>query len=252
MKTGYAMFSARDLVTDPEGMRSTLKALSEMGYEGVEFFLYAGVEAEQLKEMLSEYRLEAIATHIHRGRWEADTDGEIEYAAKAGIRRLVYPWVAPEERSEEDFRKLKDYLEELSVKCAAKGIELLYHNHDFEFTPMGDGRVMDFLLEQSSAYAFELDTFWAEFAGVNTPKYMEKLDGRIPMIHIKDYAGIDETGWPQITAIGTGKLDNEPIIQAARKQNKEWLIVELDTSPYPVLESAKMSIDYIRGMLDRK
>ena len=252
MKIGYAMYSARDLVTDPEGMRSTLKALAEMGYDGVEFFLYADVEPEQLKAMLAEYGLEAIATHVHKPRWEADTNGEIEYAVKAGIPYLVYPWIAPEERNEESFRQIQKELVVLAEKCAERGIKLQYHNHDFEFVPMGDGKVMDFLLAESNAYSFELDTFWSEFAGVNAPKYMEKLGSRIPMIHIKDFTGVDEAGWPQITAIGSGKLDNVPIIKAAEEMGKEWLIVELDTSPYPVLESAKMSIEYVKSVLDRK
>lgn len=250
MKIGYSMYSARDLVKGPEDMKNTLKALAEMGYEGVEFFLYAGVEPEQLKEMLEEFHLEAIATHVHQFRWDADTDAEIAYAAKAGIRRLVYPWVAPENRSEEFFRELKDYLEELSGKCSTRGIELLYHNHDFEFAPMGEGRVIDFLLGHSAAYGFELDTFWSEFAGVNAPNYLQQLGSRVPAIHIKDYWGVNETGNPQITAIGTGKLDNIPIIQTAREMDKEWLIVELDSSPYPVLDSAKMSIDYIQAALE--
>lgn len=252
MKIGYAMYSARDLVTDPEGMRNTLKALAEMGYEGVEFFLYADVEPEQLKQMLAEYGLEPIATHVHKPRWEYDTNGEIDYAVKAGISTLVYPWIAPEERTEEGYLQIQKDLSDLAEKCAEKGIRLMYHNHDFEFAPMGNGKVIDFLLEESDAYAFELDTFWSEFAGVNAPKFMEKLGSRIPMIHIKDYSGTDETGLPQITAIGSGKLDNEPIIKAAKEMEKEWLIVELDTSPYPVLESAKMSIEYVKSVLNRK
>lgn len=249
MKIGYAMYSARDLVTDPESMRSTLRALAEMGYDGVEFFLYAGTDPLELKRMLAEFGLEAIGTHVHKPRWEADTEGEIDYAAKAGIPYLVYPWVAPEERNETAFRGLQKELVQLAEKCRAKGVQLQYHNHDFEFAPMGEGRVIDFLLEESDAYTFELDTFWSEFAGVNGPRFMEKLGSRIPMIHIKDYTGVDEKGWPQITAIGKGVLDNAPIIRVAEEMGKQWLIVELDSSPYPVLESAKMSVDHVRGIL---
>lgn len=250
MKIGYAMYSARDIATDPENMRSTLKALAEMGYEGVEFFLYVDTPAEQLKAMLDEFGLEAIGTHVHKPRWEADTNGEIEYAAKAGIPYLVYPWVAPEERTEESFRQIQKELERLAAKCREKGIQLQYHNHDFEYQTMGGGRVIDFLLNTSDTYTFEMDTFWTEFAGINAPEYMRQLGSRVPMIHIKDYSGVNEEGRPQITAIGTGKLNNEPIIKAAREQGKQWLIVELDDTPLHPLESAKISIDYIHKVLN--
>lgn len=250
MKIGYQMYSARDLVQDPEGMRSTLEALAKMGYDGVEFFLYAGTDPLALKQMLAEYGLEAIGTHVHKPRWEADTDGEIDYAVQAGIPRLVYPWVAPEERNEESFRKIQKDLVLLAEKCAAKGIQLQYHNHNFEFEKMGTGRVIDFLLEESDAYTFELDTFWSTFAGEDTPAYMEKLGPRVPMIHVKDYTGVNETGYPVIVPIGKGILDNVSIIRKAKEMDKQWLIVELDNGPYPILESAKMSIDYIRNVLN--
>ena len=252
MKIGYAMYSARDLVLDPASMRSTLQTLADMGYEGVEFFLYADTPADELRSMLSETGLEAIATHIHKPRWEADTAGEIAYAKAAGIPALVYPWVDPADRTEGFFNALPAELERLAGLCGEQGIRLLYHNHDFEFEPYGEGRVIDHLLGASDAYGFEMDTFWTQFAGVDAPEYMRQLGGRVPMIHIKDYIGTDESGWPQIAPIGQGKLDNKPIIKAARDLGKEWLIVELDTSPMPVLESAKISIDYIRGVLAEK
>ena len=85
MKIGYAMYSARDLTRDPKSMRSTLKALADMGYDGVEFFVYAGTKPEELREMVEEFGLEAIGAHVHKPRWDADTEGEIQYAVKAGI-----------------------------------------------------------------------------------------------------------------------------------------------------------------------
>lgn len=249
MKIGYAMYSARDLTKDPESMRSTLKALAEMGYEGVEFFVYAGTKPEELKEMVQEFGLEAIGTHVHKPRWDGDTEGEIEYAVKAGIPYLVYPWVAPEDRTEEFYNRLPGYLDGLAKQCGEKGIRLQYHNHDFEFKAMGEGRVMDHILGAGKEFAFELDTFWAQHAGVNVLDYLKKLGDRVPMIHIKDYLDAD-TMPPKFTPIGTGKLSANPgFIRAARELGKEWVIVELDNSPYDPLESARVSIENIKKML---
>jgi len=243
------MYSTRDIVKDPASMGETLKALAEMGYQGVEFFTYESTGPQQLRQMLEQTGLEAIGTHVHKPRWEADTDGEIAYAQAAGIPCLVYPWVCPEDRTEAFFRDLPRELERLAEKCAEKGIRLQYHNHDFEFAPLGEGRVVDHLLAASNAYDFELDTFWAQFVGVDAPAFMKQLGGRIQMIHIKDYTGVDEQGYPQITAIGQGVLNNVPIVQTAREMDKDWLIVELDESPWPPLESARRSIEYLRSIL---
>lgn len=249
MKIGYAMYSARDIVKNPETMRSTLKALAEMGYEGVEFFDYAGTEPEELKAMLEEFGLEAIGTHVHKPRWDMDTQGEIDYAAKAGIPYLVYPYISPEDRTEEFYSALPRYLEKLSRQCLEKGIGLQYHNHDFEFEMLENERVIDYLLSARKDYLFELDTFWARHMGIDVLDYLKTLGSRVSMIHIKDFE--DESGQPcKFAPIGMGKLkENAEYIKLAESLGKDWVIVELDNSPYDPLESAGISIGNIRKIL---
>lgn len=249
MKIGYSLYSARSLITDPTSMEHTLKALATMGYDGVEFFTYEGTTPEQLRKILDETELTPISTHVHKPRWDADTQGEIEYAKAAGIPVLIYPWVAPEDRNEAFFAALPAYLEQLADKCAQAGIALQYHNHDFELAPMGDGRVIDVLLAGSDKFNWQMDTFWVEHAGVSAPKLLEQVQNRVKLIHIKDHKGTDEGGDPQIVIIGDGKQNNKEIIAAAARAGVEWVIVELDDTETPVLESAQKSIQAVRQML---
>lgn len=248
MKIGYAMYSARELCHDADSLKEVLHKIADMGYDGVEMFLYNGMPAEELEAVLKECGLEAIGTHVHKPRWDADTQGEISYAVKAQIPYLVYPWIDPELRTEEFYRKLPEYLRELAKRCGEHGVKLQYHNHAFEFEKLGQKTVMDYLLEAEESFDFELDTFWAHYAGVNVIEYMEKLGDRVKMIHIKDYLKVED-GKPSCCAIGTGNMDNIEIIRYAREKGKEWLIVELDNSPLNPLESARISIDYIKKVL---
>ena len=249
MRIGYAMYSARDLTTNPQKMRSTLEALAHMGYDGVEFFVYAGTKPEELKAMLKDYGLEAISTHVHKPRWDSNALGEIEYAVKAGIPRLVYPWVDPKDRTKEFYKELPNHLKALAEQSAKKGIQLLYHNHDFEFETLESNTVMEYLLSADDSYELELDTFWAEFAGVNVEDYLKKLGCRVPVIHIKDC--LDTACHPpRFTPIGLGRLtNNESYMKLAKAMGKEWIIVELDNSPYDPLESARISIENIKKIL---
>ncbi|MBQ9299691.1 MAG: sugar phosphate isomerase/epimerase, partial [Clostridia bacterium] len=139
-------------------------------------------------------------------------------------------------------------LEKLADLCAGRGITLQYHNHDFEYEMQDGERIMDYLLRANSSYLFELDTFWAGYAGVDPVKYMQELGERVQMIHIKDYLGIKD-GEHRFAAIGTGTMDNAPIIRSARDMNKQWVIVELDNSPLTPMESARISIDNVRRIL---
>lgn len=55
--------------------------------------------------------------------------------------------------------------------CKAEGIQLLYHNHDFEFVKLSGLYGLDFLYEAVPAdvLATELDTCWVKVAAKTPP-----------------------------------------------------------------------------------
>ena len=60
-KIGLQLYSIRDEVE--KDMESSLKAISEMGYDCVEFAGFFGKTAEEINKMLDKYGLEAVSTH---------------------------------------------------------------------------------------------------------------------------------------------------------------------------------------------
>ncbi len=70
----------------------------------------------------------------------------------------------------------------------AAGIQLSYHNHNFEFQPMAEGKTgYDIFIEELSPdVMFELDVFWVKLAGVEPVDLIEKLKGRVSQLHLKD------------------------------------------------------------------
>lgn len=253
MKLGYALYSARELCQNPAGLADVLRQVAAMGYDGVEFFQYAGTPAADIKALLAECGLTAIGTHVHKERWDADTPGEIAYAAAAGIPWLVCPWLAPQLRTEAVYRTLPDTLAELAQYCAKAGIGLQYHNHEFEFDRFATlgGTAMDYLLAGSSAYQLELDSFWAFYAKQDPIAYLQAHKSRIGMIHVKDCTSYDDgqNGAPAFCALGQGIVDNGPLIRQAAQMGVNWTIVELDTSPGSPLDSARASLAYIKQQL---
>ena len=74
------------------------------------------------------------------------------------------------------------------------GIQLTYHNHDFEFNYL-DG---EFILEKIYAalpdlIEGEVDTCWARYAGVDPAAFIEKYKGRILLAFVFCYLPI--WGW---------------------------------------------------------
>ena len=76
---------------------------------------------------------------------------------------------------------------------------------------------------------------------------------RVKLIHIKDYLKFDGgpivggVEMPTFCAVGTGKMQNYPIINWAEMNDIEWICVEQDNSQIPELEAAKISINTLKG-----
>lgn len=252
MKIGYQLFSALALCKGAEGLKDTIRKIAAMGYDGVEFCSYEGIPAAEMKAFLAECGIEAMNSHVQLERWEKDAEGEILYAKEAGIPSVAIPWMAPELRNAEGFAKIKALLPKLCELGKKHGVKITYHNHDFEFAKENGGYVLDGILASDEATGLELDTFWAHYAGVDPVSYMEEKKDRLAMIHVKDYLSLSGGGMaggqemPTFTAIGTGKMPNEPVLEAAKRLGLPWVIVEQDNSRIDVLESAKQSIETLK------
>lgn len=255
MKFGYQLYSALTLCKDTAGMVDTLEKIAAVGYDGVEFCDYAGIPAAEMKALLTRLNLEGFNTHVNMERWLADPEGEIRYAADAGIPCVTISWVPPEMRDEKGYAQIKAMVPQLLKWCKQHGVQLMYHNHDFEFVKDTNGRyVLDDVLEAAPELSLELDTFWAFFAGVDPLTYMEGHKDKLGMLHIKDYEkldGVPQAGGgeaPTFCAIGTGLMDNQSIVNWAKANDITWVCVDQDNSQIPELEAAKISIKSMREM----
>ena len=158
--------------------------------------------------------------------------------------------------------------------CRAEGIQLLYHNHDFEFVKLSGQYGLDFLYDAVPAdlLATELDTCWVNVAGEDPCAYIRKYAGRCPVVHLKDFVGSKKEGevlYALIQAdgsddvkvetekepafdfrpVGYGKQNIPAIIAAGLESGASWFIVEQDrSSERPALDAAKMSCDYVRSL----
>jgi sugar phosphate isomerase/epimerase len=177
-------------------------------------------------------------------RWRSNVAGEIRYAQEAGIPALTIPYIVPEQRTMEDYRRLIEELPSWVSTAKQKGIQICYHNHDFEFVLLDGKPVLDVFL-QCEGLELELDTFWSWFAGADNELYMRKYQGRLPFIHIKDFIDKDKTP-PVFCSIGEGKMDNRRIVELAAQYRVGWVVVEQDNSLIDPMESARLSIQTMK------
>lgn len=252
MPVGVQLYSVRtDLAQDFYG---TLKKVSEMGYQGVEFYgEYYGHTPTEVKRMCAELGLIPFSNHVPFDQLMNDIDKVIEENTIIGVQYLVFPYMDTPSRPGVDPEKFKETvarIAEAGTRVNEAGFILLYHNHDFEFAPLPDGTPgHDFIFDTTPGdlVQMELDVCWADFAGFNPAERIVKYAGRIPVVHMKDYylegklsgdpyalIGIDSSnateseGKFEFRPLGEGVVDIPAVIKAAAESGARWLCVEQD------------------------
>lgn len=270
---GYQVYSAREEAE--KDLLGVLTQLAEMGYDAVELAGFYGNSAGQIREMLERTGLKAISSHVPFQAIEKDMQGTIDYHKQIGCPFIAVPYLDEATRpGAPGFAKTLRKIYQFGALCKKNGIQLLYHNHDFEFVELSGQYGLDFLYDAvpEDILQTEIDTCWVNVAGENPAQYIDKYAGRCPVVHLKDFVGgkkpgealyalINEDGSDDVKVdakkepafdfrpVGYGVQDVPAIIKAGLRGGASWFIVEQDlSSGRPPLEAAKMSIGTVRNI----
>lgn len=262
------LYSVRtDMEADFEG---TLKKVKELGYDGVEFAGLYGKSAAEVKKLCEEIGLNPISAHVPYGEL---LKGEETFKAYAeiGCKYIVIPWINAEylaggEKNAEFIENVKKFGE----LANANGMKLCYHNHDFEFQKVDGEYKLDRLYSDVSADLLltQLDTCWVNVGGENPSDYIRKYNGRIEIIHLKDFVGgksenmygligadgkekaEDTSKKFELRPVGSGVQNFPAILDACKEVGAKWVVVEQDEPSMGKtrLECAEMSINYLKSL----
>lgn len=261
----YQLYSARNDVQ--KDMAAVLRGVKALGYDGVEFAGFFGHSADEIREMLDQTGLIAISSHVPVADIEQDMFGTIAFHQKIGCRFIAIPYLADEYRpGAPGFAAMLKLIYRFGRLCRDAGIQLLYHNHDFEFVPFSGLYGFDFLYSAvpEDLLQTEIDVCWVHYAGEDPEKYIRKYAGRAPVIHLKDYVGRKGEGTPygligqqkqadaaafEFRPFGYGCVHAAKIVEAGVKAGAEWFVVEQDEwYQRTPLEAAAMSLATLREL----
>jgi sugar phosphate isomerase/epimerase len=234
------LFTVRD--DSKKDLVATLTQVASIGYKNVELAGLYEQSASRIKNLLEELNLKPISAHVGLGDLEGAFSGKtIEDYLELGVYTFVIPHVGPEIRLEgAGYPALAERLNTIGEKLSTFGIKVGYHNHDFEFTDTFEGKSgFQVLIEQTdpALVTFELDTFWALFAGHDPVDFITKHGTRLSLLHIKDMDSTNRSFAP----VGTGSLPLGGIVAAAVDAEVNYLIVEQDSCKGPALEAIATS-----------
>ncbi len=225
---------------------------ADAGYSGVET-VGDQVRAPDAREALTTHGIEVCSSHVPLDALETDLAGVCDANLAVGNRVLVVPWLPVERRGRDaaSWQALGERLGELGARCRERGLQLLYHHHDFELGMVGGRSGLAWLMEAADAQdlGLEPDLGWAQRAGLDPRALLASFAGRCRRVHLKDVApagaASSEEGWADV---GEGVMPWNALLPACREAGAEWLVVEHD-APLDPLGSARRSADNLRAWL---
>jgi sugar phosphate isomerase/epimerase len=255
---GLQLYTLRDDI-GKMGIEKVLAEVARLGYKKVESFSYGngkifGKTPAEYRKLLADNGLTAPSGHYMTGRSKAmKMDGltnnwqkVVDDAATMGQQFMVIAFLMPDERKPADYQQLYGLLNEGGETVRKAGMQLCYHNHDFEFTEKVDGqKPYDLLLKNTNPalVKMEVDLYWMTKAGESPEAYFKAHPGRFPLWHVKDMAN---TPQKEFAEVGTGTVDFAAIFKHAKQAGLKHYFVEQDVCKRPPLEAIKISIDNIQ------
>lgn len=242
-KIGVQLYTIRDFMNNEDDIRASFKKLKAMGYDEAQTAGCA-VPYELFGQIAREEGIAIVGTHDNFDMMANEPEKAMAAhralgTTNMGIGGRHYSSAADCENFIETANRIANYVNPY-------GFKFTYHNHSHEYMLVEDGKTyMDMLVEglDPTKTSFVLDTYWVQHGGRDVRHWIEKLAGRIDLLHLKDM-GRDGNG-PFITEIGHGGIWWEGVLDTAVNTGVKHFIVEQDIWPGDPFESLKYSRDYL-------
>lgn len=260
-RMGLQLYTVREpMAKDPTG---TLKQAAAMGYRNFETYgfdpetvSYYGMPAREFGKVLADLDLTTTTghydLHAYLARPAADMaayiDRCIEGALALGQKYITWAWLDPQSRTLDAFRLVAERLNLIGEQADKAGLQVAYHNHDFEFIPH-DGQIgYDIIMRETDPrlVKLQLDLFWVAHSSLRPPRELFELQpGRFVMWHVKDM-----DTHKRYTELGNGVIDFTRIMPLAPLAGlEEYFVEQGDNFAESPMKSIEVSAQYVRQHL---
>jgi len=245
---GLELYSVREeLRRDPQG---TVRAVAGMGYECVEFYApyfdWTEVQAKEMKKLLDDLGIRCYSTHNDSLSFSRENLSKArDLNLILGSRYVVMASARPKEELD-GWKEVADTLNSAADQLEPSGLKAGYHNHQVEFTPVGNQRPIDIIAKNTkTSVMLQLDVGTCLEAGSDPVAWIRTNPGRIRSIHCKDWSPDPAKRYSVL--LGEGAADWKNIFAVAESTGGvEFYLVEQEGSRFSELETARKCLQEFR------
>ena len=251
---GLQLYTIRDFMKTEEDIRESFQKMRKYGYTQAQTAGCA-IPYADFGRIAREEGIEIIGTHENFNRMINQFELSLEQhqllgTTNMGIGSYRYNTL-------DDVKRFIEQANMVAEKAAQNGMKFTYHHHSYEFFRWPTGKTtMDMLVEGFDPHniSFVLDTYWVQHGGGDIRDWIERLNGRIDILHLKDMKRInpqEHINAHQYAEIGNGNMNWDLILDTAKKTGIEYYVVEQDGG-YAVdcFQSIKISADFLQRYME--
>lgn len=226
MEIGAQFYTLREFCKTTEDFAETLKKVADIGYRNVQISGTCDYSPAWLRDQLQQNGLRCVLTHIPRERLTAVPE---QVAKDHDVFGCPYVGLGcfPLDETKDGQHYADFYAQYKPVAQALResGKYFMYHNHAHEFAKCDGKLYMEKLAEDflPAEMGFTLDTFWVQAGGGDPAAWLERLTGRVPCIHLKDFA-YDK----KMAVLGEGNINFDRVFEKAETAGTQYMLVEQD------------------------
>ncbi len=255
----YTMRAA--MAADLDG---TLKRVAAMGYREAETYgfdpqglRYYGLDAKAFADRLGAHGLTTPSGHYDLNRYMSTSLDDLKrymdrciLGAKAlGQTYVTWPLLDADSRTNEKFKVAAERLNVIGEQARAAGLQVAYHNHDFEFVDQNGQIGYDIIVKNTdpALVKLQVDLYWMVRGSKVTPnEWFKRQPGRFVMWHVKDIHKVSS----DYTEVGNGTIDFTKIWPDARVAGLKHFFVEQGGNfTHDPFRSVADSAEYVKRVL---
>lgn len=246
---GCQTYPVRDAIAkDWEG---TLAQLAGIGYRAIElcsppgyeksgFGTLVGKSAADLRGSIHKAGLICESCHYQYREMKENLPDRIAFAKDLGLKQMVLSTFGLKaDVSMAEWVQAARDLNKIGEQVHKAGLQLGFHNHQFEFKEIDGVLVYDKLMSELDPALVKMQ-FQVSVVnlGYEAATYFNKYPGRFVSIHLQDWSAKEK----KQVAIGKGDVDWKKLFTAAKKAGVKNYFVELN------IDQLKESFPYVHAL----
>jgi sugar phosphate isomerase/epimerase len=246
MPIGVQTWMVRDALQ--KDFAGTLKTLADSGFLMIEmcsppgygWTSLANMTAAQMRKTIEAAGLHCESCHYQFQELRRNLDDRIAFAKELGLTQMILSTFGlPNTATMADWLGAAAELNTIGERTQKAGIQLGFHNHDFEFREIDGALVYDKLMGAFDPKLIRMQFQVAVISlGYKAATYLQKYPGRFISLHLADYAPAEK----KQVALGQGAVNWPELFTVAKTGGVKNYFVEMD------LDLMKASIPYLHSL----